>query len=325
MDAKSTSSFQVNGILVDVAGGTLRDEDGSEIALRPQAFALLRHLIDNAGLLVGKDELMRAVWPNVIVTDDSLVQCVRDVRRAIRDDDQSVLKAVRKRGYRLDVRNAAAPAAAPAGAWRRLLLLGVSLGAALAVGLAIASRASLPEQSRLPSVAVLPFASIGGDASTARLAEGLTEDIIIDLARFPEFEVMGSNSSAVYTEAREAGEELGAAFVVQGSIQREAARVSGRIAGTVRPPTCSPSKPRSLKQSRTAWAAAPGLSKKPVAPKPGASDRKISPHTNSICSEPKELSVTQRRISTKRLNCSIAPLNLITAWRAHGWNYFIRI
>jgi DNA-binding winged helix-turn-helix (wHTH) protein len=119
MDAESPRAFRVNGVVVDVAGGTLRDEDGSEIPLRPQAFALLRHLMDNAGLLISKDELMKAVWPNVFVTDDSLVQCVRDVRRAIRDDDQSVLKAVRKRGYRLDVGDAAPPAAKPAAAFQQ--------------------------------------------------------------------------------------------------------------------------------------------------------------------------------------------------------------
>jgi TolB-like protein/Flp pilus assembly protein TadD len=225
MDAKPPRAFQVNGILVDVAGGTLRDEDGSEIALRPQAFALLRYLIDNAGLLIGKDELMQAVWPNVFVTDDSLVQCVRDVRRAIRDDNQSVLKAVRKRGYRLDLCKLAAPPAKPAAPRRRLLLLGLSLGAVLAVCLALAILASTPAPSRLPSVAVLPFETIGGDASAARLADGLTEDIVIDLARFPEFEVVGSNSSAVFRDARVAAAELGATFVVQGSIRLEAKRV----------------------------------------------------------------------------------------------------
>jgi TolB-like protein len=90
---------------------------------------------------------------------------------------------------------------------------------------------------RLPSVAVLPFETIGGDASAVRLAVGLSEDIIIDLARFPKFEVIGSNSSAVYTDAREAGEELGAAFVVAGSIQREAMqiRIAARLADAEKP------------------------------------------------------------------------------------------
>jgi DNA-binding winged helix-turn-helix (wHTH) protein len=81
------------------AGGFVRDRDGRAIPLRPQAFDLLKYLLQNAGRLVTKDELMKAVWPGVFVTDDSLVQCVREVRRAIRDADQSVLRAVPKRGY----------------------------------------------------------------------------------------------------------------------------------------------------------------------------------------------------------------------------------
>ena len=225
MDAESPRALRVNGILVDAAGGTLRDEDGSEIPLRPQAFALLCHLINNAGLLVSKDELMQAVWPNVFVTDDSLVQCVRDVRRAIRDDDQSVLKAVRKRGYRLELSDAGATAAKPVAAWQRLVLPGIWAAAVLAVGLGIALQASRPARSRLPAVVVLPFETIGGDEASARLGDGLTEDIIIDLARFPEFEVVSSNSSSAYREVRAAAAELGAAFVVQGSIRREGERL----------------------------------------------------------------------------------------------------
>ena len=99
----------VNGVMVDVAGGFVRDRDGREIPLRPQAFDLLKYLLENAGRLVSKDELMKAVWPDVFVTDDSLVQCVRDVRRAIGDENQSVLRAVPKRGYRFTI-----PAADPA-------------------------------------------------------------------------------------------------------------------------------------------------------------------------------------------------------------------
>ena len=80
-----------------------------------------------------------------------------------------------------------------------------------------------------PSVAVLPFASDGGDQATARLAGGLTEDIITDLARFPEFQVIASNSTEQYKDKSaspgEVGKTLDADFVVGGSIQREADRV----------------------------------------------------------------------------------------------------
>ena len=80
-----------------------------------------------------------------------------------------------------------------------------------------------------PSVAVLPFGSHSGDEATARLANGLTEDIITDLARFPEFQVIARNSTEQYrdkpTSPSEVGKTLDAAFVVEGSIQREADRV----------------------------------------------------------------------------------------------------
>lgn len=79
MDSRAARTFAINGVIVDVAGGLVRDGEGSEIALRPQAFDLLIYLLENAGRLVTKDELMQAVWPDVFVTDDSLVQCVRDI------------------------------------------------------------------------------------------------------------------------------------------------------------------------------------------------------------------------------------------------------
>jgi len=79
-----------------------------------------------------------------------------------------------------------------------------------------------------PTVAVLPFGSYG-DEATARLASGLTEDIITDLARFPEFQVIARNSTDQFrdmpTSPSEVGKTLDAAFVVEGSIQREADQV----------------------------------------------------------------------------------------------------
>ncbi|MGO4839445.1 adenylate/guanylate cyclase domain-containing protein, partial [Rhizobiaceae sp. 2RAB30] len=84
----------------------------------------------------------------------------------------------------------------------------------------------------------LPFTSYGGDEATIRLASGLTEDIITDLARFPEFQVIASNSTDQYrdkpTSPSEVGMTLNAAFVVEGSIQREAdqVRVTAQLVDT---------------------------------------------------------------------------------------------
>lgn len=80
-----------------------------------------------------------------------------------------------------------------------------------------------------PSVAVLPFDNYGGDAASGRLADGLTEDIITDLAGFPEFQVIARNSTEQYrvrpAVPSEVGQALGAGFVVEGSIQRQSDRV----------------------------------------------------------------------------------------------------
>ena len=96
-------TIAVNGVMVDVAGGFLRDRDGREIPLRPQSFDLLKYLLQNAGRAGQQGRADEGGMAGVFVTDDSLVQCVRDIRRAIGDESQSVLKAVPKRGYRLTI------------------------------------------------------------------------------------------------------------------------------------------------------------------------------------------------------------------------------
>ena len=67
--------------------------------LRPKSLALLRLLVENAGRVVDRDAIMAAVWPDVVVGDELITQCVRDIRKALGDDAQQVLKTVPKRGY----------------------------------------------------------------------------------------------------------------------------------------------------------------------------------------------------------------------------------
>src|SRR3954454_6804216 len=83
-----------------------------EIAIRPKTFEFLRYLVSNPGRLVSKDELLTAVWPNVIVSDDSLVQCVTELRRALQDHDQRLIKTVQRRGYRFEAAVSVEPPAA---------------------------------------------------------------------------------------------------------------------------------------------------------------------------------------------------------------------
>jgi adenylate cyclase len=83
--------------------------DGGEIALRPKTFAVLRYLIENAGRLVSKDELFAAVWPNIAVTDDALVQSVGELRRALGEDGPRLITTVPRRGYRFEAAVSIAP------------------------------------------------------------------------------------------------------------------------------------------------------------------------------------------------------------------------
>ena len=70
-----------------------------EIKLRPKLYEALLYLLENAGRLVAKQELIAAIWPGTFVTDDSLVQCVLELRRALGDREQKLIKTVPRRGY----------------------------------------------------------------------------------------------------------------------------------------------------------------------------------------------------------------------------------
>src|SRR5215467_9105396 len=90
--------YAFDGYTLDLIRGCLRNATG-EIQLRPKSFELLRYLVQNAGRLISKDELVNAVWPNVIVGDDSLAQCMSELRNALNDRDRRIIKTVQRRGY----------------------------------------------------------------------------------------------------------------------------------------------------------------------------------------------------------------------------------
>lgn len=94
--------FRFGGFALDTGRGAVLAADGTEVPLRPKSFALLHLLVENAGRLLDRDTIMAAVWPDVIVTDDSITQCVKELRRALGDDAQRLIRTVPKRGYILD-------------------------------------------------------------------------------------------------------------------------------------------------------------------------------------------------------------------------------
>ena len=92
------SSYRFDRFTIDLRAVCLR-HDETPVPLRPKSFDVLVYLVRNRGRLVTKDELFENVWADVIVTDNSLVQCIKDVRQALNDENQTIIETVAKRGY----------------------------------------------------------------------------------------------------------------------------------------------------------------------------------------------------------------------------------
>jgi DNA-binding winged helix-turn-helix (wHTH) protein len=90
--------YSFDEFTLDLTRGCLLRET-EEIKLRPKSFEVLKYLIENSGRLISKDELIESVWAGMAVTDDSLVQCLKDIRLALNDKSQTYIKTVPRRGY----------------------------------------------------------------------------------------------------------------------------------------------------------------------------------------------------------------------------------
>src|SRR5262245_14642883 len=98
MQSQLSSTHSFNGFTLDLVRGCLL-RGTQEVKLRPKSFDTLKYLVQNEGRLLSKDEIIQAVWPNTFVSDESLVQCLRDVRLALGDSSQGMIKTVPRRGY----------------------------------------------------------------------------------------------------------------------------------------------------------------------------------------------------------------------------------
>src|SRR5579871_441658 len=107
----SSLIYQFGDFSLDVARGCVF-KAGEEMKLRPKVYEALKYFVENPGRLIAKQELIDAVWPDAFVTDDSLVQCTVELRRALDDRSQQLLKTVPRRGY-IFTANVAQKAAGP--------------------------------------------------------------------------------------------------------------------------------------------------------------------------------------------------------------------
>ena len=135
------------------------------------------------------------------------------------------------RAYRVRLDGVAGRAGLPLRHARRLALpaLVALLMLITAAGTIWWLRPGEPAARARPGIAVLPFANLGGDEATGRLADGLTEDTITDLAHFRDLDVIARNSVEVYkgkpADVRQVGKDLNVGYVLEGSIQRQADQI----------------------------------------------------------------------------------------------------
>lgn len=184
---------------------------GELLKIEPQVFDLLVYLVQHRDRVVGKGELLQAVWGGRIVSDSALTACISAARRALGDggERQDLIRTFPRKGVRFvdeitetqdgtHSRLAAAPGA-------------VELAPSLA----------LPDK---PAIAVLSFLNIGGDPEQEHFAAGIVEEIITALCRMRWLFVVACNSRSAY-DVRQVGQEFGVHYVLGGAVRKSGDRV----------------------------------------------------------------------------------------------------
>ena len=255
MDDVAYRVFRFDGFTLDVMRRAVRRGE-RDIELRPKSFDVLCCLVERAGQPVAKEEIIEAVWPNVVVGDESLARCVSDVRRALGDTDQRIIKTLPRRGYLFAapvtkaitdaaVSSSGAPEqSGPSGpkstlshsarALPKKWLAWGGLSAAtllLVIGTGVwfwprPSSVVFPGQ---PSIAVLAFANMSGDPREDYLSDGISEDVTTSLSKFTELLVIANESAFRFKErppdVKRIGRELGVRYLVLGSTRRDTERI----------------------------------------------------------------------------------------------------
>lgn len=254
--APERSRLAFGPFTLDLARGELL-RDGQAIALRRKTFDLLVFLASRPREMLAKDRLMAAVWPGVVVTDESLAQCVYELRTALGDAGATLIHTAPRRGYRFDadvqpvaaeqVRSPDAPDApdgpTPAAAAgpqavrairpaRYLAIVAGLLILVAVIGLAtmVWMRAGQRAPAAVPplSIVLLPLESEAADGNSW-FADALTAELTAELGRIASVFVISRDTAATYkgkpADPREVSRALGVRYVVRGTVRRSGEQV----------------------------------------------------------------------------------------------------
>lgn len=232
-----TQNLVIGQFQYDRASGSLTGSDGKPVRLRRQSFEVLSVLAANPGEVIDREQLIDAVWKGVATTDDSLIQCVADIRRALGKD---AIETFPKVGYRLvaTLSNSSTRASSRIGASLKTAVVAVGILSAGAwfwqFGMpankdvddtAIAPPRIVPEKT----LAVLPFANLGGGEDLQFFGDGLSEDLTTDLAKISDLTVISFASSNDFAEAeagfKDIANDLGVRYLVRGTVRHTSERV----------------------------------------------------------------------------------------------------
>jgi TolB-like protein/Tfp pilus assembly protein PilF len=200
--------YQFNQFTVDSERYLLMQMDKS-ISIDPLVFNLLVYLIENSDRVVTRIELLDKLWQGKVVTDAALATRLKDARKAVLDSGakQAVIKTHHGRGYQF----IAELGEASTNDSQAIMTRSTTAQEAL----------SLPDK---PSIAVLPFTNMSGDAEQEAFIDGMTDEIITGLSRVPGLFVIANNSTMLYkgraVDIKEVGREQGVRYVLEGGFRK---------------------------------------------------------------------------------------------------------
>jgi len=212
----TTEIFLFDEFRLDRRGEGLsrRDERGVFVPLSvgPRALDVLSMLVERAGQLVTKEEIMATVWRRSVVENANLTVQISALRRVLDQgrSEGSCIQTVAVRGYRLVV---------PV----------TRIETADTPSMAAASVAGAPRAAPRLSIVVLPFADLSEGGGQQYFADGITDDLTTDLSRLRHVLVISRNTAFTYkdqrVDAKQIGRELGVRYVLEGSVRRSGNQV----------------------------------------------------------------------------------------------------
>lgn len=226
-----TMHYAFHEYLLDPATRELRCGD-DVLPVEPLVFDLILYLVQNRERVVSQDELLDAVWDGRLVSESTFRNRINAARRVLGDDgrQQKLIRTIARRGLRFVggvVEEEVAPPSKPH------LVINSEVGELHYPHSAepadpqndfSASRATSDGPGRKPVVTVLPFTNLSGDPDQEHIGDGITEDITTALARHRSLLVVARNSAFAFRghadDARHIGRQLGADYIVEGSVRR---------------------------------------------------------------------------------------------------------